>query len=866
MDVRSSRKNRVSFVAPESCDGMDLSIVRELSPNSFRTPTPTGDRSRKGSVFPESDLDFSVDNSPLNPQFPLEQRVRSLQSSYVYTILVGLFIIYSLFSDDVRLVCAPPSADAVFYSFSLAALFVLTVDCGLRFWTHREYRWTFGFYLDILANLTILCDVGWIWESKVNTSDRLIKSVGQASRVASRAATFVKIVRFVRMMRIIKMYHNVDQLIRAKTVQEREGRIAEEQNRLMELRMLRIHNSTKSTQNASVRFSTDIPIANTRREKKLPTYKRLYQVKKVKTVMVNEPEKDIPNESRLSRIIVAQSVVHLFAVVLAMTLIFVFSALDVWMSLPTSANYGLGLLEEVHNTPAFQKIWEGYLDYHQNLDLRTIIYLEVKDKVWSTSPKVEDLRPVETIYSYTDHSVAVLDIRLEVRINAALSICKTVMFCLLLLFCMSLVVHDFNVSVLYALERMLLLVRKIARDPLLILRSQAPLISEQQLKRFWCCTSREDYGAFELNLLENTFRKIGVLLALALGTAGCDIISTSIKSASEINPLLPGKKIFAVFCFISIHHFDKLALDLREDVLLYANNVARMVHSVSEIYQGQINKNLGDMFLLVWKFVEDDVIMASGRQSLNPFSANVRLRTTLALISAVKMQAMFGKSASMKRFSKRTIINLDVSIGLHVGWAFEGPIGSNLKIDATYISPHVNLTSRVQSAAKIYQVYITTSEDFAYRLDEPVRPYLRHIDTVILKGTEIPLKLYAFDISLRNLDESKSVITKAKVESKTAKIKEALDYNYFTATELIVQSGQIADMRVDYLPEFFEGYASALGHYIGGEWKKAKKIFKDTCLRLVPMDGPTTEILNFMAKDGYTAPSNWRGFRVLSTK
>jgi class 3 adenylate cyclase len=344
------------------------------------------------------------------------------------------------------------------------------------------------------------------------------------------------------------------------------------------------------------------------------------------------------------------------------------------------------------------------------------------------------------------------------------------------------------------------------------------------------------------------------------------MISTSLKSANIINPLLPGKKIFGVFCFISIHHFDKLSLDLREDVLLYANTVARMVHCVSETYQGQINKNLGDMFLLVWKFTEDDVIVTPYLESLNPFSSTVRQKSTLALVSAVKIQAKLAKSPSMKRFSARTIIRLDVSIGLHAGWAFEGPIGSTLKIDATYISPHINLTSRVESAAKIYQVYITASEEFAYRLDESVRQLLRHIDTIILKGTTSPLKLFCFDLSLNNLEESKSVITKKKVETNKTKIKEALDYNYFTAADLITQSGRIAEMRTEYTPQFFEAYDQALQLYLGGEWRKARRIFKETCLKLVPMDGPTTEVLNFMAAAGYAAPEGWPGFRVHGSK
>ena len=38
--------------------------------------------------------------------------------------------------------------------------------------------------------------------------------------------------------------------------------------------------------------------------------------------------------------------------------------------------------------------------------------------------------------------------------------------------------------------------------------------------------------------------------------------------------------------------------------------------------------------------------------------------------------------------------------GLNVGWAIEGAIGSAYKIDASYLSPDVNMASRLEAACK----------------------------------------------------------------------------------------------------------------------------------------------------------------------
>jgi class 3 adenylate cyclase len=43
-----------------------------------------------------------------------------------------------------------------------------------------------------------------------------------------------------------------------------------------------------------------------------------------------------------------------------------------------------------------------------------------------------------------------------------------------------------------------------------------------------------------------------------------------------------------------------------------------------------------------------------------------------------------------------------MGVGLHTGWAIEGAIGSSKKIDASYISPHVNMTEFLESSTKTY--------------------------------------------------------------------------------------------------------------------------------------------------------------------
>ena len=51
-----------------------------------------------------------------------------------------------------------------------------------------------------------------------------------------------------------------------------------------------------------------------------------------------------------------------------------------------------------------------------------------------------------------------------------------------------------------------------------------------------------------------------------------------------------------------------------------------------------------------------------------------------------------------------------MGFGLHIGWAIEGLIGSQFKVDASYLSPHVNLSSRLEAATNQYGVNFLLSE------------------------------------------------------------------------------------------------------------------------------------------------------------
>ena len=74
-------------------------------------------------------------------------------------------------------------------------------------------------------------------------------------------------------------------------------------------------------------------------------------------------------------------------------------------------------------------------------------------------------------------------------------------------------------------------------------------------------------------------------------------------------------------------------------------------------------------------------------------------------------------------------LQVRMGFGLHVGWAIEGAIGSEYKIDASYLSPNVNMASRLEAATKQFGTSILMSEDFTCMLSPQVRHCLGRKNT-----------------------------------------------------------------------------------------------------------------------------------------
>ena len=120
--------------------------------------------------------------------------------------------------------------------------------------------------------------------------------------------------------------------------------------------------------------------------------------------------------------------------------------------------------------------------------------------------------------------------------------------------------------------------------------------------------------------------------------------------------------------------------------------------------------------MLVWKYDEnfidkrfDGSVEFKVDQSLKEIS-DLPVLSFVRIIVGINMSKKLDKYRENVKI-KKLFRNYDVSLGfgLHVGWGIEvyyilfmlkGAIGSNFKIDASYLSPNVNMSSRLEAATK----------------------------------------------------------------------------------------------------------------------------------------------------------------------
>merc|ERR1712139_595266 len=86
-----------------------------------------------------------------------------------------------------------------------------------------------------------------------------------------------------------------------------------------------------------------------------------------------------------------------------------------------------------------------------------------------------------------------------------------------------------------------------------------------------------------------------------------------------------------------------------------------------------------------------------------------------------------------------------------------GAIGSEYKIDASYLSPNVNMASKLEDLTKAYGVSILISDSLVNYISNEAKSFLRMIDCILFKDSIQPTEIYCVDLVFDRLNQESKV-------------------------------------------------------------------------------------------------------------
>lgn len=761
-----------------------------------------------------SNPDCIINNSIPSPQIKIETLVgmqtkvyKKLESKSI-TILMTIVTIYSLFGDDIRIAFTSKNSDNAFFSLATVCCFLFVLEIIMMFYAKKPYRWSFYFWLDVLATISLIPDIGWLWESIVginmsggNLRTKKVQNAIKASRLGTRTSKVVRFIRMFRLFRIVKLYKNAQMLKGNEDFEEEDDDYEKDSGQVM---------------------------------------------------YVGEKLSELVTKRVVSIVLVMLMILPLF---------------DSEFYVP-SFNWenDLIIINELIGKNSFEKVCNIFIDLQSSTQYPLIHFLyedNGSDYIWDSGIDYNDLRYEEIYYSSQNSTVAIFDLRQSSQLIGILDICRTIFVTLMFSLGTLFFSRDLEKKIINPIKNMISKIQIISQTLDFNFSKHKTKTQHLNTSKFSFCKGNSKEYLQEIAFIEKTIMQIGILLVLVFGEAGTRIIRNSLSLEGELILCDEGIKIYAIFCFCDVRNFTDITEVLQEEVMLFINEIAYIIHMYAYVYQGAANKNVGDAFLLVWKVAENtDECLA----------IDLQLSSDLAVLSLAKMLAGIRKSPFLVKYRQNAKLNsrmadfdIKIGFGLHMGWAIEGPIGSEYKIDPTYLSPHVNAVVYMESLSKYYGVLCIVSENVYQFLSKPLRDKCRNIDRMAQYDFEEVLNIYCFDVNVMKIS-SKAHKDRARknINRKMQKIRRLFKGDTSVAYSITTSSKSFNTMTCDFTEEFYNVYAKAVNFYFDGLWQNARFAFNEV-LKLMPFDGPSLAILNYMENYNYISPGSWKGVRIVNS-
>lgn len=97
----------------------------------------------------------------------------------LFVAFMTIITLYALFADDIRILACPWYLDEVFYGLTIFAFVCFAFELILACLAQDNYLCGFYFWLDFVATISLISDIGWIWNPLVGIEE--IENASQSS-------------------------------------------------------------------------------------------------------------------------------------------------------------------------------------------------------------------------------------------------------------------------------------------------------------------------------------------------------------------------------------------------------------------------------------------------------------------------------------------------------------------------------------------------------------------------------------------------------------------------------------------------------------------------------------------------------------
>jgi len=505
-----------------------------------------------------------------------------------FGLIMALFTVFALFGDDIRLAMCQKADDDVFFAISTVTLLAFFGELMLTHFARSDYTGGFYFWLDFVAMLSIIPDIGWIWEPLTGTGEGQGSDAGQealkagrASRAGTRAGRLVRIIRLVRLVRLVKLYKVTvgrdDEKRMKQRIREQPSKVGEKMSEMTTRRVIMM----------VLTLILILPFFDGGLEERINQF-QAFGINRIHHMPqdMNVTGGHVGVSTEVFRLTVEQYAMFAGKLLYLEVYDWPRGVTDGWLREMSDAGnpdlpWRWGQLY-----PSEESITSSFRSNEVTFVSGTGCFLDGSGRQAVPGGTGPGALPLGT----ECRSRAAFDKRSQSRAEATLNMVKTLFIMVVLSGGAMSFSRIAQTLVIGPIERMMKLVKMLARNPL----ASTTIHSS---------TEGGDWSAkagYETLLLENTLAKIGALMQVGFGAAGAEIIGKNMGSG-ELDPMVPGKKIIAIYGFSDIRQFTDTTECLQEEVMVFVNKLGGIVHGSSHDYYGMANKNVGDAFLVSWK-------------------------------------------------------------------------------------------------------------------------------------------------------------------------------------------------------------------------------------------------------------------------